>query len=81
MDTLATCNVSCKEARGNDYLDQTCAGTIVCSATTTIASLIRTITVNGWRLKFAGNRTLLRIEGFTWQLHTSLTLVNARRSD
>lgn len=78
MDTVATCSVSCKEARGNDSLDQTRTGTILCTANTTIASFIRTVTDHGWSEKFAGNRTHLRIEGFTWLSHASLTLVNAR---
>jgi hypothetical protein len=79
MDTVATCSASCKEARGNDSLDQTRTGTKLCTCTanTTIASFIRTVTDHGWSEKFAGNRTHFRVEGFTWLSHASLTLVNA----
>ena len=57
------CCRSYRDVRTNDSLDQTRTGTIVCSETTTFASIHAAFVEQQWSLVFSGNRTRLKIIG------------------
>lgn len=52
-----------RDAQSHDSLDQTRAGTIVCTENTTLASICNAYVAHEWRQVFVGNRTSLKVVG------------------